>query len=80
MASGVWEIGVEIVTLLAYALLSAVLTYAGVLSEQSAVETFATGPAPLAVWFLVLGTAAIYGGVVLIGRDLLVARMLRLLN
>ena len=49
------------------------------LSEQSAVETFATGPAPLAVWFLVLGTAAIYGGVVLIGRDLL-ARMLRLLN
>ena len=79
MASGVWEIGVEIVTLLAYALLSAVLTYAGVLSEQSAVETFATGPAPLAVWFLVLGTAAIYGGVVLIGRDLL-ARMLRLLN
>lgn len=80
MASGVWEIGVEIGTLLVYALLSGALTYAGMLSEQSAVETFATGPAPLAVWFLVLGVAAIYGGVVLIGRDLLLARLLALVN
>ncbi|GAB7014050.1 hypothetical protein [Halolamina salina] len=80
MASGIPEMAIEIGTLLAYAALSGVLTYAGVLSEQSAVETFAGGPTPLAVWFLVLGAAAIYGGVVLVGRELFVVRLLALLN
>jgi len=80
MASGLPELAGEIVTLLAYAVLSGVLTYVGVLSERTALETFAGGPAPLAVWFLLLGGVAIYGGVVLVGRDLLGTKLLALLN
>ncbi|GAB7094221.1 hypothetical protein JCM30237_13730 [Halolamina litorea] len=80
MASGITELVVEIGTLLAYALLSGVLTYVGVLSEQTALETFTSGPAPLAVWFLVLGGIALYGGIVAVGRDLLAARLLALLH
>ena len=78
MASGLAEIGVEIATLLGYALLSGVLTYAGVLSERTALETFASGPAPLAVWFLVIGAIALYAGVVAVGRDVFAARLLAL--
>jgi hypothetical protein len=45
-----------------------------------ATETFAGGSTPLAVRFLVLGAAAIYGVVVLVGRELFVARLLALVN
>ena len=80
MASGLPEMAVELATVLGYAVLSGALTYVGVLSEQSAIQTFASGPTPLAVWFLLFGAAAIYGGVVLVGRDLLAARLLALLH
>lgn len=78
MATGLVELAIEIVTLLGYALLSGVLTYAGVLSERTAVETFATGPAPLAIWFLVIGAIALYAGVSVIGRTVVAARLLAL--
>ncbi|MFW5940000.1 MAG: hypothetical protein ACOCSD_04415 [Halolamina sp.] len=78
MASGVTELAVELATLLVYALLSGALTYAGILSERIAVETFATGPTPLAVWFLVLGGIALYGAVSAIGRTVVRARLLAL--
>lgn len=75
MATGLTEIAVEILTVAGYALLSGVLTVAGLLSEQTAAETFATGPAPLALWFVIFGAAAIYGGVALVGRELLLTRL-----
>lgn len=78
MASGLAELSVEIATLLGYALLSGVLTYAGVLSERTALETFATGPAPLAAWFFVIGAIALYGGVSMLGRTVVTARLLAL--
>ena len=80
MASGITELTVEIVTLLAYTLLSSVLTYAGIVSERTAVEAFASGATPLSIWFLVLGAIALYGGVVAVGRDLVGARLLALLH
>ncbi|NHX35209.1 MULTISPECIES: hypothetical protein [Halolamina] len=80
MDSGITEIVLEVATLLAYTLLSSVLTYAGVVSEQTAIETFASGATGLAVWFLVLGAIALYGGVVAVGRDVVGARLLSLLH
>ena len=80
MASGVTEILVELATLLAYTLLSGLLTYAGILSERTAVELLAAGVTPLSVWFLVLGAIALYGGVVAVGRDVVGTRLLSLLH
>jgi len=80
VTSGLTETAIEVGTVLLYAAVSGVLTYAGVLSEQSAIEAFGSEPTPLAVWFLLLGAAAIYGGVVLVGRELFAARLLALLR
>ncbi|WP_435119782.1 hypothetical protein [Halolamina sp. C58] len=80
MTSGLWEIGIEVLTLFAYVLISGILTYMGVLAEQLAVETFATGSILLAIWFLMLGMVALYGGVVAAGRDLLLSKLVDLIT
>ncbi|AEN04783.1 hypothetical protein [Halolamina sp.] len=70
------ELAVDLLAILFYAVLSAALTYEGLLSELSGIGQFANGGDPaLGVWYLFVGTLALYAGLGLIGRDLLWARL-----
>lgn len=81
MATELLELVVDLLTILLYAVLSAVLTYEGLLSEMSGVGLFTSGGDPaLAVWYLFVGALALYAGLGLIGRDLLLVRVRARLN
>jgi hypothetical protein len=66
---------VDSLVVLFYAVVSAVLTYEGVLSELAALGQFTGGEVGLGVWYLFVGALALYAGVGLVGRDLLLPRL-----
>lgn len=70
------EPAVDLLAILVYTVISAILTYEGLLSELSGIGQFASGGDPaLGVWYLFVGTLALYAGLGLFGRDLLLSRL-----
>ena len=66
----------DLLAILVYAAVSAVLTYEGLLSELSAIGTLGGGGEfGLGLWYLFVGALALYAGLVLVGRDLLWERL-----
>ena len=61
------ETTVLLAELFAYALASALLTVAGAFAELTSLSYLAAGNATFAVWLVVIGAVALYGGVVLLG-------------
>lgn len=66
----------DLLAILVYAAVSAVLTYEGLLSELSAIGTLGgSGELGLGLWYLFVGTLAIYAGLLMVGRDLFWERL-----
>jgi len=59
----------DLLAVLFYAVVSAVLTYEGLLSELAALGQLTGGDVGLGLWYLIMGALALYAGVGLIGRE-----------
>ncbi len=64
----------ETVPLAFDAVLTLVLTLVGLSAELSGLNSFGESTA-LALWFGVMGAVALYGGLILVGRDRLLPRV-----
>lgn len=52
-----------------------VLSVVGVLAERAGLTSLASGPEPVAVWLLLIGTVALYAGVYMLGYQRLFRRL-----
>lgn len=52
----------EILGVLLYALGAGALTVIGAFAEQAGIQSLTAGDATLGLWFVVIGTVALYGG------------------
>lgn len=67
---------VDVLVVLFYAAVSALLTYEGVLSELSALsQLLGGGETGLGLWYLFVGAVALYAGVAMVGGELLLPRL-----
>lgn len=75
MSTTLLELLIDVLTVLFYAAVSAVLTYEGLLSELAALGEFTGGEVGLGVWYLFVGALALYAGLGMVGRELLLPQL-----
>lgn len=68
MHSGATELGVELLSVAFYGVVTSILAYGGVLSELSALQQYSAGAFGLALWYLCMGLVAFYA-VVSVARE-----------